>query len=367
MKKSLIALAVLAASGAAMAQSSVTLFGRLDAAVGYIDTEVSSNNPLNVKPSQSQTVVNSSTFNTTYWGIKGTEDLGGGLKANFNLQSNFNIDTGAIGKGQSLFERNATVGLSGGFGTVNLGRQYTPYYAIYASTAMIGNANLDAETVYGAGLVQGVTRASNSIRYDSPSFSGFTVSGLVGLGENDTLTSNATAVPPVANTNNLGDSTDTYSLNVMYKAGPLLVGYGYQQRKLAQATVGAPQDELSYNMVGASYDFGMAKITGGYQKVENDLAGAANQEDDEFNVGVSVPVGPATTLWAGYADSQSDFGNGNSLDSNGYTLAATYQLSKRTKLYGAYAYTEIESSKDQGVTIDNTQTDKFAVGVVHLF
>ena len=367
MKKSLIALAVLAASGAAMAQSSVTLFGRLDAAVGYIDTEVSSNNPLNVKPSQSQTVVNSSTFNTTYWGIKGTEDLGGGLKANFNLQSNFNIDTGAIGKGQSLFERNATVGLSGGFGTVNLGRQYTPYYAIYASTAMIGNANLDAETVYGAGLVQGVTRASNSIRYDSPSFSGFTVSGLVGLGENDTLTSNATAVPPVANTNNLGDSTDTYSLNVMYKAGPLLVGYGYQQRKLAQVTPGVQQDELSYNMVGASYDFGMAKITGGYQKVENDLAGAANQEDDEFNVGVSVPVGPATTLWAGYADSQSDFGNGNSLDSNGYTLAATYQLSKRTKLYGAYAYTEIESSDDQGGTIDNTQTDKFAVGVVHLF
>jgi len=357
MKKSLIALAVLAASGAAMAQSSVTLFGRLDAAVGYIDTEVSSNNPLNVKPSQSQTVVNSSTFNTTYWGIKGTEDLGGGLKANFNLQSNFNIDTGAIGKGQSLFERNATVGLSGGFGTVNLGRQYTPYYAIYASTAMIGNANLDAETVYGAGLVQGVTRASNSIRYDSPSFSGFTVSGLVGLGENDTLSPD----------NAGGDSTDTYSLNVMYKAGPLLVGYGYQQRKLAQATVGAPQDELSYNMVGASYDFGMAKITGGYQKVENDLAGAANQEDDEFNVGVSVPVGPATTLWAGYADSQSDFGNGKSLDSNGYTLAATYQLSKRTKLYGAYAYTEIESSDDQGGTIDNTQTDKFAVGVVHLF
>jgi predicted porin len=359
MKKSLIALAVLAASGAAMAQSSVTLFGRLDAGVGYFDREVSSNNPANVRGSQSQTVVNSSTFNTTYWGLKGTEDLGGGLKANFNLQSGFAIDTGIGNTG--LFERNATVGLSGGFGTVNLGRQYTPYYALYGATAMIGNANLDAEAVYGAGLVQGVTRASNSIRYDSPSFSGFTVSGLVGLGENDNLS------PDNAPDNAGGDSTDTYSLNVMYKAGPLLVGYGYQERKLAQATVGAQQDKLSYNMIGASYDFGVAKITGGYQKVENDLAGAKNQEDDEFNVGVSVPVGPSTTLWAGYADSQSDFGNGNSLDSNGYTLAATYQLSKRTKLYGAYAYTEIESSKDQGVTVDNTETSKFAVGVVHLF
>ena len=93
MKKSLIALAVLAASGAAMAQSSVTLYGRLDASVASVKTETTGAVPV---ASITQTGVNESNLNSTFWGLKGTEDLGNGLKANFKLESRFSIDTGAI-------------------------------------------------------------------------------------------------------------------------------------------------------------------------------------------------------------------------------------------------------------------------------
>ncbi|MCJ7800409.1 MAG: porin, partial [Polaromonas sp.] len=104
MKKSLIALAVLAASGAAMAQSSVTLYGRLDASLAQSKTEVTGQ--ADVK----QTGINSNNLNTTFWGLKGSEDLGGGLRANFGLESGFNMDNGAATG--TLFERKAIVGVS---------------------------------------------------------------------------------------------------------------------------------------------------------------------------------------------------------------------------------------------------------------
>ncbi|MDD2918926.1 porin [Rhodoferax sp.] len=345
MKKSLIALAVLAATGAAMAQSSVTLFGRLDAGVGVIDKETTGAAPV---ASQSQTVVNSSTFNTTYWGMKGTEDLGGGLKANFNLQSGFAIDTGVGNTG--LFERLATVGLSGGFGAVNLGRQYSPYYDLFGATDNIDDANVATTgAVYGKGIGQStVTRASNSIRYDSPSFSGLSVSALVGLGENENVAPN------------VGDATNIFSLNIIYKAGPLLVGYAHHQEKLTQAVLTTPQDENTYDMVGATFDFGMAKVTGGYQQVSND----SGTDDKEFNAGVKVPVGTAATVYLGYADSNTSKA-GFDLNSQGYTLAGTYNMSKRTKLYASYDATELEKGTPGAVSTD--ETSRFAVGVVHLF
>jgi len=346
MKKSLIALAVLAASGAAMAQSSVTLFGRLDAGLGQITTETTGAAPV---ASKSQTVVNSSTFNTTYWGMKGTEDLGGGLKANFNLQAGFAIDTGVGNTG--LFERHATVGLSGGFGAVNLGRQYTPYYDLFGATDNTDDANVSTSlTVYGLGIGQGITRASNSIRYTSPSFSGVTVSGLVGFGENDQL----------APANAGGDATNTVSLNVMYKGGPLLVGYAYHEEKLAQPVVGAAQNKNKYNMIGGKYDFGVASVTAGYQKVSNDTG----TDDKEYNLGVKVPVSKSLVLYAGYADSNTSTA-GFDLNGKGYTFAGNYHLSKRTKLYASYNRTELE--KGTVGAVSTKEDSKFAVGVVHLF
>src|ERR1035437_9476446 len=102
MKKSLITLAVLATSGAAMAQSSVTLYGRLDASAGQTSTETTGAKPV---AASTQTVVNSNAINYSFWGMKGVEDLGGGLQAKFVLESQFLVDTGVGDAG--IFQREA--------------------------------------------------------------------------------------------------------------------------------------------------------------------------------------------------------------------------------------------------------------------
>src|SRR5690606_10200795 len=115
MKKSLLALAVLGTfSGAALAQSSVTIYGVADAGIAYTD---------NGNPAGEQWSVESGQQSGSRLGFKGTEDLGGGLSAIFTLESGFNLDNGTSAQGGRLFGRQAWVGLNGGFGTVKLGRQ----------------------------------------------------------------------------------------------------------------------------------------------------------------------------------------------------------------------------------------------------
>jgi predicted porin len=339
MKKSLIALAVLAASGAAMAQSSVTLYGRLDASIGQTKTEVT--NQVTVK----QTGVNSSDLNTTYWGLKGSEDLGGGLRANFDLQSQFSMDTGAIAKDQSLFERKAIVGVSGAFGAVDLGRNYTPYDGLNAATNNVYDSNFASTlAVSGTGIKGYTNRYSNSITYTSPSFSG--VSGAVGygFGENKNTTTN------------FGDATDTTSLHIKYANGPLLVGYAYQEEKLARVSALTAQDKNQYNLVGASYDFGMAKLVGSYNQAKNNTL-----KDKEYQVGVSVPFGAAAVA-VGYSNSKSE-GLGVTNKGDGASIVGTYNLSKRTTAYAGYEQAKVESMNGS-IT---TKTSNFATGVRHTF
>lgn len=357
MKKSLIALAVLAASSAAMAQSSVTLFGRLDAGIGQTKTETTG---ANAKASQSQTVVSSSTFKTTYWGLKGTEDLGNGLKANFNLQSQFSMDTGAAAA--TLFERFATVGLSGGFGSVNLGRQYTTQYDLFGATDNIGNANVSqGSAVWGAGVKALSTRASNSIKFDSANYGGVSGSLIYALGENK-------EVAP-----NVGNSTDLIGVSIKYAAGPLMVGYGHQEEKQTTTSL-TTQVTRKFDLLGGTYDLGVAKLNAAYQQSKD-----GTLKDKEYSVGVTVPFG-AAAVYAGYSASKST-GGAAELNSDGYTVAGTYNLSKRTSLYAAYYTSDIEQNTKAvtanpsaippvvGVNggVDTTESSGFGVGVVHLF
>lgn len=336
MKKSLIALAVLAASGAAMAQSSVTLYGRLDASLAQTSKEVTGS--AKVK----QTGINSNNLNTTFWGLKGSEDLGGGLRANFGLESGFAMDTGVGNTG--LFERKAIVGLSGAFGAVDLGRNYTAYDSLRAATNNIYDSNFATTgDVWNTGIKDYANRTSNSVTYTSPSFGG--ISGQVGyaFGENK-------QVAP-----NVGDATDTLSLHVKYANGPLLVGYGYQEEKLTQA-VGTASDKIKYNLVGASYDFGMAKLVGSYNQAKTNAL-----KDKEYQVGVSVPFG-AAAIAAGYSNSKSEGFNANN-KGTGASLVGTYNLSKRTTVYAGYEATKVESNN----AATTTKATNFATGVRHTF
>ena len=336
MKKTLIALAALGAIAGAHAQSSVTLYGVADAWLGSVKTETAG-------VGTRQTVINTSGVNGSRWGLKGSEDLGGGMKAIFQLESGFKLDTGEPKTAGVLFDRQAYVGLQSGFGTVSLGRQYSAYDDLHGAV----NHNFDAFTfsatspVAGNGLVDYTSRVSNSIKFQSVNYSGFSAAVLYGLGENKTATADAT---------NIG------SLNLTYANGPLMVGYAYQEEK--QPLVAGTQDKNKYNLFGGTYDFGVVKLNASYNQAKNSVT-----KDKEYQVGVMVPFG-AAAISAGYAHSKSDTG-AVSLTGKGFSLLGTYDLSKRTRLYAGAQETKVFS----GVlaTTPETKVTTYGLGVRHSF
>ena len=336
MKKSLIALAVLAASGAAMAQSTVTLYGVADAWIGSQKTGLTG---------VRQTALNSGGYNGSRWGLKGTEDLGGGLSANFQLEQGFNLDNGEASSAARQFHRQAYVGLSGGFGTTRFGRQYSAYDELRGAT----NNSFDTSfattgTVWDNGRSQSKVvdysgRINNQVYYASPVVGGFSGAVGYGFGENKTTTTSA---------------TDTLSLHVKYAAGPLLVGVAYQNEEVSNAV------DRSYTLVAGSYDFGVAKLTAGFNRAKQDALG----KDSEYQLGVSVPVSGNAAVALGYSHAKGKNVDGTTFSKgSGWTLTGYYDLSKRTRLYAAANST---SAKDgAGVKVDKSST--FAVGMRHSF
>ena len=376
MKKSLIALAVLAASGAAMAQSSVTLYGVADAYVSSKKATSVTRNAADtayVVDEQRQTGVSSGGLNGSRWGLKGSEDLGGGMKGIFVLESGFNIDTGASAESTSLFNRQAFVGLESGFGTVSLGRHYGAYDNIRGTflsaqgnspafdatngpTINVANINPTLANAVNTGVIPALTTAAartafaaslnaqagrigawtgyqtridNSIRYATPSISGFQAAVVYGFGENKTATT---------------DATKNASVSLSYANGPIGVAVVHQDDELAQ------DFHLKNTAIGGFYDFGVAKAFLSYNQAK--ITGLAKQ--NEWAVGVRAPLG-ATTLVAQYAHSKGDdLGKNQSLG-----LSAEYSLSKRTTAYAAYNHTKVEA-------FDN-KNNIFGLGVRHTF
>lgn len=338
MKKSLLTLAVLAATGAAMAQSSVTLYGIVDASFGQTKTGVGA-------ASVTKTVLNSGEYSTSRWGLKGSEDLGGGLKANFQLEAFLAADTGT-GAATGGFDRLSVLGLSGAFGTVNFGRQYNPLNAMRGAANSNADSNMAitgpvAKSLGGA-VPDYTLRIANSIGYTSPDFNGLTANVLVGLGEDKTTTSGASSIT---------------ALTAVYKKGPLVVGFGYDNDKFAGATV--PSYTLTHTLVNAAYDFGPVRINGGYERANKDTT---NATDTEVYAGLTMPVGSAAKVYLGYAKTKGD-ANGVKTDGNGFAITATYDLSKRTNLWAGW--NKVQAQNAAGTT---TQDDsRTMVGVRHFF
>ncbi|MDD5031109.1 MAG: porin, partial [Rhodoferax sp.] len=158
MKKSLIALAVLAAAGAASAQSTATVYGLADVWFGNVKTD----NGAGVTTSTTQ--LTSGGVNTSRWGLKGSEDLGGGLKANFKLEQGFTLDNGAAKNAAKAFDRVAQVGVSGGFGAVDIGLTWTAFDDIAGASATVFNSALaPANNVFTTTAYTG--NPGNTIRY----------------------------------------------------------------------------------------------------------------------------------------------------------------------------------------------------------
>lgn len=344
MKKSLIALAVLAASGAAMAQSSVTLYGIADLWVGSVKTD-------NGTTSTSTTSMVSGGVSTSRWGMKGSEDLGGGLKANFQLEASIALDTGAAGSATG-FDRQAWVGFSGGFGEVRLGRVPSPFDNVQGASDAVFDSDLAPANNPGGGVFRtanGYTsKVTNNIFYKTPTMGGF------GAEVSYSLDEKAATAP-----------TSITSFNVTYAAGPLAAQLAYQDEDRKDLSA-----DYKFTRLGASYDFGIATAKASYGQVKNatgavDSAAThtAGAKTTEWQLGVDVPMSSALTLSASYAESTDDaIGATTEVKRSGFGFGAAYALSKRTTVYGGLKMATQEQSGFADV-----DTELFAVGIKHTF
>lgn len=358
MKKNLIALAVLAASGVASAQSSVTLYGIADVWFGSTKTEsLVAGKAVGTR----QTKIDSGGVSSSRFGFKGSEDLGGGLKANFLLEQGFSIDTGAAGKSvdnakvdgttssgfvesSAAFSRQSYVGLSSAaMGEVRLGKTFTPFDDISGATtpgfdsALSPSMNVWKSTGYKA-------NPNNTVYYASPSFSGVSGAASYSLNENKSAAASA------------GKTT---SFNIKYAGGPVYAGLAYQTEKADGAASIA-----RFTRLNGSYDLGMVKLLAGYGRVENKAFDTNNAnaaiKTTEWQLGADVPVTSALTLSGGYAHSKdNDLLN---TKRTGLGLAASYSLSKRTSIYGG-----VQAAKTKDDTGVDLKSDLYAVGVRHAF
>lgn len=307
MKKSLIALAAVAASTAALAQSSVTLYGLADVAVAK-------------SKGASAAMINGGVAGSR-WGVRGTEDLGGGLSAKFDFQQRLDLTNG---KANGF--KYAWVGMAGGFGEVQLGSVASAYDDVAGATSPLFDSALTTNII--APTYNSYDDPLNrAVKYITPEFGGF--SAAVSTQFKDTGANNYRST----------------SFNVGYTGGPLYVALAYEQQKADGAA------DVKLTRVVGSYDFGAAKL----------LASVGDTKDyaTDLTVGVDVPLGSALVLSAGYTAVDYDAGGSNG---QAFGLGLAYNLSKRTTLYTAF-----NKLNDEAVANSGNAEHTFAVGIKHAF
>lgn len=349
MKKSLTALAVMAISGAAMAQSSVTLYGVVDTSIAY---ESGGTN----KGDGSWTGIQNNGNVNSRLGFKGSEDLGGGLKANFVLEAHLAPDTGAT---PLSFGRQSTVGLSGSFGEVRLGRELAAAYTAIRRYDMMDQAGYGASHLWRDRFLD--SRVNNAVTYVSPNLNGVVVGLNYGFGEDKDAISGKFS----------GSASRYLGTGITYDNGPLSLGLALEQLNRGNRTaayLGNPLVLVDAGVktnawsLGGSYDLGIVKLAAAYRESkaisdsQNPLVGNYDVTQKGFMLGASIPVGTAgeiRTTWNHYSDKTS-FGYSNNSyvqKANALALGYVHNLSKRTALYATFAY--IKAKK---LTVDGTDT-----------
>ena len=373
-KLTLVAGAVLAlvSTTSALAQSSVTLYGIVDAAVSYTTKQAATPGGPSVG---SVTKIDGGQLATSRWGMRGTEDLGGGLKANFVLESTIANDTGAGGSGPSLFDRAAIVGVSGGFGALTLGRQNVLAVDAVGAVDPIGfsqpgiNPNVAYSALNNANAVlfgtnNGATslRQNNSIRYALPTMSGFSGAAMYGFGEQP------------------GNSSANTYLGLLgsFNAGPITASLGYNQLKNASATA-ATTDKLTLVGGGLKYEISNAiAVKATYTQSKTDLA--PTRKIAVAGLGVDFVAMPGLTLTgAFYNTKRTDTAvlpaASFSSKANQLVGKVNYALSKRTSIYGLMTNERVNDGNQlvaQRVGLIATaqgekSANRLAVGVFHSF
>ncbi len=363
MKKALLVTALFAVlSGAAQAETAVTLYGLIDTGVGF--QRIKGNDGYK----ESKVGVANGVSSGSRWGLRGAEDLGDGLSAVFTLESGFNSANGQSGQSGRLFGRQATVGLKGdSWGLLEFGRQTNVASKYIAAINPFG-------TSYGQASVGTAFSAANTVRHDNmvmyqtPSFSGFqfglgysfsaddTKNGAAQFNADGTRKSN-----PSQTGFRTANNTRAITAGLRYVNGPLNVALTYDQLNPANqlGTDGNPKQWI----LGGSYNFEVIKLALAYgQTREGWLTGrslnafgsgspvaksfgsnivAKDFKSNSYLVGLSAPVGGAGSILASWqrADANNTKLTGDDATMNIFSLGYTYNLSKRTNLYalGSYA------------------------------
>ncbi|WP_298233666.1 porin [uncultured Azohydromonas sp.] len=350
MKRTLIAAAAMLAAGAAFAQSSVTLYGRVNTSVEYQTTKPAGGSSSHVTALQN---------NASRWGLRGSEDLGGGFKGLFVLESGFSSDTGA---GTSrLFGRESWVGLQTPYGRLRLGNM-GPSAAYYTTADYISMHNHDTGTSSDAFyLYPGVMQ--NTVAFNTVSYGGLTVEGQYGLKQTvDPATG-------IASESNAG----TYSgvLAVNYDRGPLHLGASFVDSTSATLDGVTGTDGKEYGL-RALYELGAFTVGAYYVRNEVDN-GTPEAKRDSYRVSAMYTLGGSEFhVNVGYADKiKRETGTKAASDAIQYTVAYNYNLSKRTKVYAFYTKVDNKAAATYsafGNTVaGGTDTSSFALGVRHNF
>jgi len=364
MQKKLIALAVASlASGAAFAQTNVTMYGVADAGyvyssggagggavrvpgVGTANVSIAGNNVFSG--------VVSGILSGSRLGFRGEEALGNGLKAIFTLEYSLNIDSntgvGYSGSSTGLNARQQFVGLSGAnWGTVALGRQYSPGYQATSNNDPMGGATVESQSFLSNNAGYTITpnsnaRWDNALTYTTPNWSGFSAKGIYSFGE-------TTDSAGTYNDRNVSTTDNSkYAIGLNYAAGALNLDAVWQARDNIRSTTGGVLSTISADTqewyVGGSFDLKMVKLMGSWQgmNVSNSSQVVNNSQLDSqlWSIGAVIPVLAASNIHIGYAQLMMDGNNRTVIpltgDSNSATLAWTTNLSKRTTFYAGYVW-----------------------------
>lgn len=395
MKKTLLVAALATGfAGVAHAESSVTLYGLVDAGLGYNQTKISSDGE-SVKTREIGAVTN--VKNGSRWGLKGSEDLGNGTSAIFQLESGFEPASGNSAQGGRLFGRKAIIGLTGeSWGTFTIGRQYNVADDVVAGIDPFGTAwgNAAATSTFGDSLS---ARQSPTFKYLSPSFDGFKFGVSAGYADTKTKEDGVTTAKK---------RSTLVSVGLGYNNGPVELGASFDYDNQKDGDV-STRKAKAWTVAGA-YDFDAVKVHLGYGQQRDGMVGGnfgladglANSYyaepvlDVNGNVvlnndgsermrfvgdsrglraqawfgGISAPVGESGKVIAGYQGGRIKHKGFDAARINTHVWSLGYQhnLSKRTHVYvlGSYGQSKLKVNGEPTVKARATQA---VVGLQHRF
>jgi predicted porin len=340
--------------------SGVAIYGQINVDVeGVRGRQVNGDNPLTYRISS----------NSSRLGIRGTESLGGGLAAFFQVESSLGADesTGVFG------DRDTFAGLQGDWGSVQLGYMLAPYDDIsplFGSVPTFLTSILSTSTLWSQGAQSKANggfdaRLNNSIRYDAPVFYGFTGSVQVSLGES---------------TNDGQRNNHVLSAAGFYVNGPLELGLGYERNVNIRAA-DSHDDALSF---AGNWDFGPVRVGGVFERLRYQLP-AGELTRDFWGVSATAPLGPAGTVYAFYGSAGNgggsagdgvrvgNLGHGHDTGAQQWTISYTYRLSKRLVVYSGYNKIRNESNATYNFYINRysiavgASPSGFVLGTAHFF